>query len=88
MLVRYLLAYSIGATTKSRRFSFIHVRTQSDQGAIAGPENTDHPGLADVAMNLTAKFGKLPGDKLGSTVLLEAKSGVWCRSCRQAVNSP
>jgi hypothetical protein len=47
----------------------------------------DHAGLADIAVNLAAKFGELACDKLGCAMLLEAKSGWACRSCRQAVIS-
>jgi hypothetical protein len=54
----------------------IHVRPQSDRRAIASSENADHARLANVAMNPTAKFGKLTGNKLGGAVLLEAKLGV------------
>ena len=39
-------------------------------------ENTDDTGLADVAMNVATKFGKLAGDKLGRAMLLEAKLGM------------
>jgi hypothetical protein len=54
----------------------IHISTQPDRGAIAGSENADYAGLADIAMNLAAKFGKLAGDELGRAMLLEAKLGV------------
>jgi hypothetical protein len=57
----------------------IHIGAQFDRGAIAGSENADHTGLADVAMDLAAKFGKLTGDKLGCAMLLEAKLGCACR---------
>jgi hypothetical protein len=54
----------------------VHIRPQSDRGTIAGSEYANHAGPADVAMNLAAKFGELPGDKLGRAMLLEAKLGV------------
>jgi hypothetical protein len=54
----------------------IHVRTQSDRRPIAGSEDADHTSLANVAMILTAEFGKLAGDEFGGMVLLEAKFGV------------
>ena len=54
----------------------IHISPQSDRGAIAGSENADDTGLADIAMNLTAELGKLAGDELGRAMLLEAKLGV------------
>jgi hypothetical protein len=33
------------------------IRPQSDRGSIAGSENANHAGLADVAMNFAAKLG-------------------------------
>jgi hypothetical protein len=51
----------------------VHIGTQSDRRAIAGSENADHTGFADVAMNVAAKFGKLACDKLGCAMLLEAE---------------
>jgi hypothetical protein len=51
----------------------INIRPQSDRGAIADSENADYTGLADVAMNLAAEFGKLASDELGRAMLLEAK---------------
>jgi hypothetical protein len=43
---------------------------------MAGSENADHTGFADVAVNLAAKFSKLACDKFGRAMLLEAKLGV------------
>jgi hypothetical protein len=40
------------------------------------PVRRTHTGLANVSMNLAAKFGKLTSDELGGAVLLEAKLGV------------
>jgi hypothetical protein len=72
---------SLAPTSLRRRATKdIHHRcligSQSDRRAIAGSENADHAGLADIAMNLAAKFGKLAGDELGRAMLLEAKLGV------------
>jgi hypothetical protein len=47
----------------------IHISPQSDRGAIAYPENTNYTGLADVAMNLAAKFGELASDEKGKKVV-------------------
>jgi hypothetical protein len=54
----------------------IHIRPQSDRWAIAGPKHANHTGLADVAMSLAAELGKLTGEELERSMLLEAKFGV------------
>jgi hypothetical protein len=36
----------------------------------------DSTGLANVAMNLTAKFSKFAGDEVGCSVLLETEFGI------------
>jgi hypothetical protein len=53
------------------------VCSQSDRGTIAGSEHANHTGLANVAMNLAAKLGKLAGDEVGCSVLLETEFGVF-----------
>jgi RNA-directed DNA polymerase len=71
----------------------IHISPQSDRGAIAYPENTNYTGLADVAMNLAAKFGELASDEKGKKVVRQvtdkkryarALAAVtdWCRTNR------
>jgi hypothetical protein len=52
------------------------IRSQSDRRAIAGPKHANRAGLAHVAMDLAAKFGKLASDELRRAMLLEAKVGV------------
>jgi hypothetical protein len=54
----------------------VHIGSQSDRWTVAGSENADHTGIADVAMNLAAEPSKLAGDELGCAMLLEAKLGV------------
>jgi hypothetical protein len=47
----------------------IHIRTQSDRRAIAGSKNADDTRLADVAMDLAAKFGAAANSALISASL-------------------
>jgi hypothetical protein len=58
----------------------IHIRAQSDRGAIAGSAN--------VAMDLAAKFSELRATNSEVRCSSKPSSGCACRSCRQAVISP